>query len=179
MSDKLVEYVERGVKQGFNTEYIRKVLLKHGYSKAEVEFAIAKGAPDRVTYKPTKEHKLWLSTAAAAVAVVLLILFGLWLQSHAKERALESELVEKEQDAQNYLDRVATLSEEIDAKERTIDQQIEELKAKDTQNQQLLQDIDQLYKEIKHERTEVRDMLLQLLQDVIRRFEPEVSAVEE
>lgn len=178
MSDKLIDYVKKGVKQGFNTDYIRKVLTKHGYSKAEIEFAIAKAAPHKVTYKPTKEHKMWFTTGAAVVAIILLLLLGTWMQAQTEKKTLQREVVEGQRDVQNYMDKVAELSEEIDAKERTIDQQIEDLKAKDDQNQQLLKDIDVLYKSIKEERSQVRDLLVELLKEVVERFKEQPEWVE-
>jgi len=178
MSDKLIDYVKKGVKQGFNTEYIRKVLKKHGYSKAEVEFAIAKAAPHKISYKPTKEHKMWFTMGITVVAIVLILFFGTWMQSQAEQKTLQREVVEGRRDVQSYLDKVADLSEEIDARERTIDQQIEDLKATDTENQHLLKEIDVLYKSIKDERMQVRNLLLELLKEVVERFKEEPQFIE-
>ncbi len=174
MSEKLVDYIKRGTKQGFNTDYIRKVLLKHGYSKTEVEFAIAQATGEPVR-KPT-EHKMLFLVSGTIVGLLLLLLIIGFIQSRVETKSLQEEVVQKEKTAQDYLDQVADLTQKIDVKERTIDQQLQTLREKDSQLQekdQIVTDMQLLYAQIKEERRQVRDLLIELLKEVVERYNPE------
>ena len=172
MSDKLVEYIQKGMKQGFNTDYIRKVLLKHGYSKAEVEFAIA-----QATGEPRpKEHKMIFIASGTVVGLLLLLLLIGFLQSRVETRSLQQEVVQKEKTAQDYLDQVADLTQKIDVKERTIEQQLDALRKQESllkEKDTVVTDMQLLYAQIKEERREVRDLLVELLKEVVTRYTPE------
>ncbi len=175
MSDKLVDYIKRGMEKGFNTDYIKKTLLKHGYSAAEVEFAIAKAGGHSQHHVHHADKRL-VKIAGVVVGLLLLLLIIGFVQSRVQTESLKEQVVEKEKTAQDYLDQVADLSLEIDTKEKTIDRQLAELKQRDMaiqDKERLLVEMEYVYAQMKEERRQVRDLLMELLQEVIARYKPD------
>ena len=172
MSEKLIEYIKKGMTQGFNTEYIKKVLLKHGYSKTEIDFAIAKATGDKLR-EPQQKPTLFLVGVVTVAALLIIVLLGGLTKTSLQKAELAEIVEEQEVSVQNYLDKVADLSEEIDAKEKTIDQQIKELRDKELtleEKDNILNDMSFLYQKMKQERRDVRDLLIELLKEVVERF---------
>ncbi|MFQ5620747.1 MAG: hypothetical protein ACE5FT_02810 [Candidatus Nanoarchaeia archaeon] len=173
MSEKLVDYIKKGVKQGFNTDYIRKVLHKHGYSKSEVEFAIAKATGHKA--KPKQKPTMLAVAIVTVCCILILILLGGYSKSRAKTAELSEQVEEQGRSVQQYLDQVADLTQEIDAKEKTIDQQLKELRSKDItleEKDDVIDELDFIYQKMKQERRDVRDLLVELLKEVVERYKP-------
>jgi len=178
VDEKLIDYIRKGVQQGFNVAYIKDVLLKHGYKQADIDTAmVAATASSQEGERPPRNFK---RNVMIGGVVIIALLFVIVLVNKGNNITwLTVEDIENELTVQEYLDQMGELSEKIDRKELTIETHIKLIKdlefdveEKDT----VIAEIDMLYKAIKKEREEVKGLLLELLDEVVDRFNKNLEA---
>ena len=174
---RLIDYVKKGLKQGFNVDYIEEVLLKHGYKIGEVNDAMMEAtAPIPETAPPKNNNKSFMIAGALFAGIILLFLLFSVQQGKNNITGHVVSDVDSELTLQDYLDKVGELSDNIDKKETTIEEQIgfiKELQFSVDEKDQVVSEIERLYKAIKKEREEVKDTLVELLQEIIERSHQE------
>lgn len=171
---RLVEYIRKGLGQGFNVAYIKEVLIKHGYKIDEVDAAMG-AATVRKEQEPRKigRSRPLLIGGIAVLGIAFLFLVISFERESQLTGGVTLVNLEQKLTVQEYLDQLAELSEKIDDKEGSIEKQIElikELQFDVDQKDQVIAELENLYKAIKKEREEVKDLLLELLDEIIDRF---------
>jgi len=172
---RIVDYVKKGTQQGFNIAYIKDVLLKHGYNTEEVDTAIVAATTSEPTKKPREKSRALIVGGTILLGVVfILLLINVTKDDNLTGKATTD--IKKELTIQEYLDQIAELSEEIDGKEHIIEKQIDltkQLGFSVEEKDQVIEEIEKLYRAIKNERKEVKDALFDLLDQIINRFREE------
>ncbi len=172
--EELVEYIEKGLSQGFNIDYIRETLVQHGHDANRVNESIKivrdiKHPPkvekhlERLKPK-TKTKKIYFAITALLV-IIIIILAASNINNSMSEKEIESTLEE-----------VSRLSSIIDEKQNIIDKKIKEIEDIDTNTddkegliQQQLEDLKELNEYIKKERVKTRDLLLELMDFILKK----------
>ncbi len=172
--EELVEYIEKGLRQGFNIDYIKQMLVQHGHDESRVNESIKivrdiKHEPAVEKHlerlKPKKApNKIYIGITVILIAIiVILAVFN-----------IKNKLSEKE--IEDSLEKVSILSAEIDQKQDRIDQKIKEIQEldlsvedKETLIQQQLKEIEKLNNYIKEERRKTRDLLLELMDILLKK----------
>lgn len=172
--EELVHYIEKGLSKGFNIDYIKDVLVQHGHDEARINETI-KIVRD-IRHKPTvekhleklkpkkKENKIYFGITIILVAIIVILAV-----INVKNKLSEKEI-------EDSLEQVSKLSTIIDVKQDLIDKKIKEIQEldlsvddKEKLIQQQLEELQELNKYIKEERTETRDLLLELMDIILKK----------
>lgn len=172
--EELVKYIEKGLSQGFNIDYIREVLVQHGHDESRVNESIKivrdiqhEPAVEKhlERLKPQKKtNKIYLGITIILVAIIVIL-----AATNIKNKLSEKEI-------EDSLEQVSKLSAAIDKKQDIIDQRIKEIEDldlsvddKEKLIQQQLEEIQELNKYIKEERKKTRDLLLELMGIILKK----------
>jgi len=177
---KIIAYVKKGMGKGFNAEYIRSVLLKHGYPVSEIDFAIASATKTKVNLKSEvkeKEERLgYLLTGSSIVIVVLIIALILSLTTKAPTVLSIDEVELSEESLRTYIDKLGKFSISIEAKQEDIEKQLQTIheldltiEEKETIISAQLKELDELFNMVKAEREYLKSTLLELINAILNR----------
>ncbi len=178
---RLVEYIQKGVKQGFNINYIKEVLIQNGHTKSSVDSAYQ----EVLSFKQPIEVEKHLEHAkvkrvsptpfiiAIAVLCIILVVVGFFLfQSKQKEKLILESSKEVESSIEDIDDLVFTLAE----KQQTIDEQIKDIETlnltaeqREDRIQEQLEELKELNEETKKGFIKIRDLLLDLANTMLAR----------
>ena len=171
VDEKLIDYIRKGVQQGFNVAYIKDVLLKHGYKQAEIDTAMV--AATASSQEEERTPRNFRNVMIGGVVIIALLFVIVLVNKGNNITWLTVEDIENKLTVQEYLDQIGELSEKIDRKELTIETHIKLIKDLEfdvEEKDKVIAEIDMLYKAIKKEREEVKGLLLELLGEVVDRF---------
>ena len=171
MTEKIYEYIKKGLKKGFSKHHLKEALLKHGHKVSDVEFALAQVTGEKISKEPPKNYNLFYIGIAI---VIISILIG---YSMAGQRNLSLDEIQfEENEVQNYIDRIGDLSLNIEEKELELEKRILDLKqinSSVSQQEEILnsqmEKIESLYQHIKVEREEVKSLLMELINSLLRK----------
>lgn len=175
--EKLIDYIRKGVQQGFNVAYIKDVLLKHGYKQAEIDTAMV--AATASSQEEERTPRNFRNVMIGGVVIIALLFVIVLVNKGNNITWLTVEDIENKLTVQEYLDQIGELSEKIDRKELTIETHIKLIKDLEfdvEEKDKVIEEIDMLYKAIKKEREEVKGLLLELLDEVVDRFNKNLEA---
>ena len=172
--EELVEYIEKGLRQGFNIDYIKDVLVQHGHDVNRVNECIKivrdiKHPPGIEKHLEKLKKTKTPSKAYIGITLILLIIIVILGINVIKNKLSEKEI-------EDSLEKVSKLSAEIDEKQDIIDQRIKEIQEldltveeKEELIQKQLEDIEELNEYIKEERKKTRDLLLELMDIILKK----------
>lgn len=172
--EQLVEYIEKGLRQGFNIDYIKDTLIQYGHDESRVNEAI-KIVRD-IEHKPSIEkhlEKLKKKTDHTkiyiSITLVLLVIIAILVVFNVKYKLSEEEIEEG-------LEQVSKLSSIIDEKQDLIDKKIKDIQEldlsvedKEKLVQKQLEELNKLNEYIKEERKKTRDLLLELMDIILKK----------
>lgn len=159
------DYIKKGLKKGYSKQHIKEILLKHGHKASDVKIALNQVSSKKSWYE-NSNYKI-SGIIALCLIVLILILYG--LSQIGSEKTIEK-------DVQDYIDRIGNLSIDIEEKEYQIEAQIKYLKELNTTVEerekildQQIKEIEKLYLEIKSEREEIKSLLMELINSILKR----------
>ena len=175
--EQLVQYIEEGLKKGFNIDHIRNVLIQHGHDEFRVNEAIkivrdiphSEKVDEHLDEKiRKKKHNYWpFIVIIILLSVVIAVLLSL-------DFADKQEAKQTEKDIQERMQEVGILSSEIDEKQSEIDAQIKKIEnlnttidQKEILVQQQIKEINKLNELFKKERNEIRALMLELVNFIL------------
>jgi len=173
VDEKLIDYIRKGVQQGFNVAYIKDVLLKHGYKQENIDTAMVAATTSSSQEEERTPGNFKRNVLIGGVVIIALLFVIVLVNKGNNLTGVAVKDIENELTVQEYLDQIGELSEKIDRKELTIETHIKlikDLKFNVEEKDKVIAEIDMLYKAIKKEREEVKGLLLELLGEVVDRF---------
>lgn len=169
--DELVKYVRRGMRKGFNTDYLAEELRKHGHDPKAIHKAI-----NHATGGPQKEKQQGqLKAMIGFLAIILVVLLASLILSYSNQQKqisiLQTQVDLTQQTARHYLEELDKLSTEIELKDQNIRQSIQQVDdpAQAAEFESILDSLKDLHEDIKEERKQTRDLLWELLNKIIER----------
>lgn len=166
--EEIIQYIEKGLKQGFNIDYIKETLVNYGHNENRVNEAI-KIVRDIKHSAPIEKHlevlkkKTGGNKTYIGITIILLVIIGILGTITIKNKLSEAEI----EDSLKEVDRLTTL---IDENQNTIDRKIKDIEQmeltiedKEELVEKQLDEINKLNEYIKEEREKTRDLLLELM----------------
>lgn len=172
--EELVQYIEKGLSQGFNIDYIKETLIQHGHDESRVNEVIKivrdiKHTPKVEKHLERLKQKKKSSKVFIGIIIILAAIILILAVINVKNKLSEKEI-------ETSLEQVSKLSAAIDEKQNMIDQKIKEIQEldlsvedKEELIEQQLEEIQELNEYIKEERRKTRDLLLELMGIILKK----------
>jgi len=169
--DKLVKYIRRGIRKGYAIQYLRDKLIDAKHDQKAVIRAIshATGGHQR---EAARQRLKVLFGALSIIAVVLLAILILSYSNQQKQiRVLTNQVDLTSEAAQTYLAELDRLSAKIDSQDNSVSAKLSKLKESQSNEEvyRLIEELENLHFSIKQERRETRDLLYELLLQIVHR----------
>jgi len=203
LEEMLAKYFRDGKAKGFSHEYIRDVLIRKGYDSRQVHMVynnlryehvkaplttadalpaqpVRDNSYNKFNHEPSKgslvKPALYAFIVAAVIGVLFFFSVGLLGNNSGPESITGAAVVEPEEaeQAQEKLDQVVVLNDDIDRKQANINQLMTELRNRDLaieERDRLIQEqmeqIDDIQKDIEMQQNNVRQLLWDLFRDLL------------
>ncbi len=173
--EELVQYIEKGLSQGFNIDHIKETLIQYGHDENSVNEAIKivrdiKHPPAIEKHlEKLKKKKKDYGKIYIGITIILVLIIVILATFNIKNKLSKKEI-------ETSLEEVGKLSSVIDERQDVIDLKIKEIQKmnlsiedKEKLVQKQLEEIDKLNKYVKEERIKMRDLLLELMAHILKK----------
>jgi len=174
--EKLVKYLKECQEKGYNIDYVKQQLIDKGWNRATVQAAAdeIKGVHRDIQVVEMKTQKSLLYPTVIVILLVVILGMIAYQTAETPEQKGIVDAIDKDQ-LQDFLSRIEQQDNELSAQQQKIRDELDRLDDSAlslSEKEEIIKEqrieLEKLYAQSEQQRNEVRDLLLELMNNIFK-----------